>query len=72
MKSTALFFAGIIIFLLLLYGGLYAAEKGVLELTASPGPAGALSCEWKCDRIIIVFAGHKYCLSFEKTLLFRS
>ncbi len=68
MKSAALFLLGIFIFLILFYGGLYVAEKGVLELTAFPGPAGALSCELKCDKIIIVFAGNKYCITFAKIL----
>ena len=65
-KPAALFFLGIILFLLLAYCGLYTAEKGILELTALQSPAGALYFKVNKDKIIIIFAGHNYYLSFNK------
>lgn len=66
LKPAALFLLGIMLFLLLVYCGLYAAEKGMLELTALQNPAGALHCKLENDKIIIIFAGKKYYLSFKK------
>ena len=70
MKSAALFLSGIFLFLLLVYCGLHAAEKGVLELAALPGPTGALQCELKKGEVEIIFAGNKYYLSLEWINLF--
>ena len=65
MKPVALFFWGMMLFLLLVYCGLYAAEKGILELTALQSPAKALSFKLDRDKIIIIFAGKDYFLLFK-------
>lgn len=65
MKPAALFFWGVMFFLLLVYCGLYAAEKGILELTALQGPAKAFSLRLDEDKITIIFAGKDYFLVFK-------
>ena len=64
-KSAALFLLGIALFLLLVYCGLFAAEKGVLELTALSNPAGILHCQLENNKMIIIFIGKTYRLCFE-------
>lgn len=66
MKPAALFLLGIILFFLLVYCGLSAAERGILELTASQNPAGILHCELEKNKINIVFAGKKYHLCLKR------
>lgn len=65
MKPAALFLLGIVLFLLLVYCGLSVAEKGVLELKALSNPAGILHCKLENNKIIVVFAGKRYCLCLE-------
>lgn len=65
MKPAALFFWGIIFFLFLAYCGLYAAEKGILELTALQGPARAFSLRLDENQLTIIFAGRDYLLPFK-------
>jgi len=64
-KPAALFLLGIVFFLLLVYCGLFVAEKGVLELTALSDPAGILHCKLENNKIIVIFAGKTYSLCFE-------
>ncbi|NLJ56972.1 MAG: hypothetical protein GX334_08010 [Firmicutes bacterium] len=65
LKPAALFFCGILFFLLLVYYGLYATEKGLLELTAGQGPPQAFSLKWGENQITLIFAGRDYLLSFK-------
>ena len=65
LKPAALFFCGILFFLLLVYYGLYATEKGLLELTSGQGPPQAFSLKWGENQITLIFAGRDYLLSFK-------
>ncbi|MGI5823525.1 MAG: hypothetical protein ACOX6Z_06225 [Dethiobacteria bacterium] len=65
LKPAALFFCGILLFLLLVYSGLYATEKGLLALTAGQGPPRAFSLKLAEGQFTIIFAGRDYLLSFK-------
>ncbi|NMB42350.1 MAG: hypothetical protein GX996_10535 [Firmicutes bacterium] len=67
-KSLAIFFLSILFFLLLVYCGLNASEKGILELTALREPAQALLLEVEDGKLVIIFAGEKYSLPYKAFL----
>ncbi|RJX29582.1 MAG: hypothetical protein C4554_00145 [Dethiobacter sp.] len=63
-KPLALLFLGIIFFALVVYCGLNAVENGIQELMALEGPGQALRFKVGEGKLVILFAGKNYLISY--------